>query len=121
VLEHVDDPHKACNEIMRVSERGFIEWPSAFSEIGYGYPSDTRGWPYHKWFMWLDMDGTLVFRRKTKKNIHDFCSCHFGIFCHDIIKKYSLDLNVFLKKLPYRLRCPSFTWEGVFRYRVMEE
>ena len=35
VLEHVKDPVKACNEIMRISRRGYIESPTKDFEIIY--------------------------------------------------------------------------------------
>lgn len=42
VLEHVIDPVKACNEIMRVSKAGYIETPATLWEAHFGRK-------YHKW------------------------------------------------------------------------
>ena len=54
VLEHVDNPKKACNEIMRVASKGYIETPTRLSDIMYNY---TR---IHKWNI-SAVDDTLVF------------------------------------------------------------
>ncbi len=38
VLEHVEDPKTACEELMRVARRGFLETPSKINEFLHGYP-----------------------------------------------------------------------------------
>ena len=57
MIEHVDDPIKACKEIMRVSKEGIIICPSMFAEYIF-----TR--PYHKWFVTY-RGNTLIFIEKT--------------------------------------------------------
>ena len=42
VIEHVENPHLACEEIMRCSHEGVIICPSAFAETAFGRP-------YHLW------------------------------------------------------------------------
>lgn len=120
ILEHVDDPEKACKELMRISKSGFIETPNSFIELGYGYPGDERGWPYHKWYNWITPDNTIVFRRKTKENVHDYCHCMFGNFSEKIYKEYQGKFHKFLKKLPYPLRAYSLVWEGKFKYKIID-
>lgn len=56
VLEHVDDPEKAMNELMRVGQKGYIETPSEFLE-------KIKSSPGHKWYVSLK-NGVLIFRGK---------------------------------------------------------
>lgn len=57
VLEHTEDPERACRELMRVASRGFIEVPRKFTEFLAGYPA-------HRWLVdWVN--NTLVFEPKT--------------------------------------------------------
>ena len=53
VLEHVDDPGAACEELMRVAHRGFIETPRKWTEYYAGHPT-------HQWLI-EEMDSRLVF------------------------------------------------------------
>jgi SAM-dependent methyltransferase len=121
ILEHVDDPEAACKELMRIGKRGFIEGPLAISEVGYGYPGEERGWPFHKWYNWVTPDQTLVFKRKTKENLDDYCSCMYGNFCYSVFEYYKNDFNRFFRRLPYPIRGFSMTWEGDFKFRIIDE
>lgn len=53
VLEHVDDPGSACEELMRVAHRGFLETPRKWTEYYAGHPT-------HQWLV-DDVEGRLVF------------------------------------------------------------
>ncbi len=55
LLEHVDNPDRACRELARVAKRGYIETPHEFQERLIG------GTPAHKWFV-VEREGRLVFR-----------------------------------------------------------
>jgi len=56
VLEHATDPVQFASELARVAAAGFVQLPSAESEL-------TFGWAFHPWL--VDRDGdTLVFRPK---------------------------------------------------------
>jgi hypothetical protein len=44
VLEHATDPAAFAAELARVSERGFVQVPSAVAEL-------TFGWPFHPWLV----------------------------------------------------------------------
>ena len=62
VLEHVTNPERACSELVRVAGAGYIETPDPFYEQGYNYPAlEERGWPFHRWYVWVDEAGTLIF------------------------------------------------------------
>ena len=56
VFEHLDDPAKACREMMRIAQAGVIITPSYFAEIIFGRP-------YHRWLV-MDRENTLFFFRK---------------------------------------------------------
>ena len=59
VLEHATDPVQFASELARVAAAGFVQLPSAESEL-------TFGWPFHPWL--VDRDGdTLVFRPKGER------------------------------------------------------
>ncbi|MGL4943345.1 MAG: class I SAM-dependent methyltransferase [Thermoguttaceae bacterium] len=65
VIEHVENPHLACEEIMRISSAGVIICPSSFAETVFGRP-------YHLWQV-LTRGNTLIFIRKRKVD-----NCPFG-------------------------------------------
>jgi ADP-heptose:LPS heptosyltransferase/predicted O-methyltransferase YrrM/glycosyltransferase involved in cell wall biosynthesis/SAM-dependent methyltransferase len=64
VLEHVDDPDKACREIMRVGKRGYIETPAPVKDFIF----DTAKVSHHRWG--VECDGSsLVFREYSQKQV----------------------------------------------------
>jgi len=58
VIEHTNNPHKACEEIMRISKAGYITTPVANFER-------KRPNPAHNWYVWTDDGKTLRFRHKS--------------------------------------------------------
>lgn len=86
VIEHVDNPVEFVQEIQRVGKRGYLEWPSIYTELisgGFGeqnkiqqlFSEDERfvlkklehgqGTRGHKWFI-VPLDNTVFFIPKTK-------------------------------------------------------
>jgi hypothetical protein len=73
-LEDVRDPIGACEELMRVAKRGYIEVPSREREIFHTKPMMRlrsflgrplrAGFGHHRWFCELEANG-LVFTAKT--------------------------------------------------------
>lgn len=59
LLEHLYNPKKACDELKRVSKKGFIEVPNVQYEIFWG-SGTTPG--VHKWIAGVK-DGAVFFRR----------------------------------------------------------
>lgn len=57
VLEHVEDPALAAAELSRVARRGYVEVPSRLNERMIPYP-------FHRWLVTRDTDGTLLFSGK---------------------------------------------------------
>jgi SAM-dependent methyltransferase len=57
VIEHVDNPGAACDEMMRVAKTGLLRCPNAMAEYLYGRE-------YHRWLV-LERGGVVVFLEKT--------------------------------------------------------
>lgn len=73
VLEHVNDPSKACEELMRVGKKGYIETPTRLSDVMFNY---IRLKDHHLWHVSC-LGGTLVFmewedRERRDTQINDF-------------------------------------------------
>ncbi len=76
VLEHATDPAAFAAELARVAPAGFVQLPSAESEL-------TFGWPFHPWL--VDREGeTLVFRPKGDRQ------APFGPFFHESYQRSAL-------------------------------
>jgi hypothetical protein len=117
VLEHTCDPAAACHELMRVGRAGYIETPSPFYEQGYNYPRPDRGWPFHRWFVYINDDETLIFEPKTDSTVNDFCHCRHGQFVRDLYTKVE-DLNRIHKVLPHNCNNTVLKWVDGFRFEV---
>lgn len=61
VLEHVDDPRRACRELARVAKRGYIETPNLGKDIWL----NTAKISNHHWYV-ENFSGKLVFTRYPK-------------------------------------------------------
>lgn len=57
VLEHIEDPSAACEELMRVASAGFIRCPGVFDEIFFGKR-------YHKWMTMMRGRKVWFFRKR---------------------------------------------------------
>lgn len=117
VLEHTKDPETACNELMRVAKAGYIETPSPFYEQGYNYPHPERGWPFHRWFVWLGNNQTLIFEPKTPESIDYFCDCWHSQFIKKIFSAVG-DINQIHKLLPHECNYTVLHWSGRFNFEV---
>jgi len=56
VLEHVDDPKCACEELMRVGKRGYLETPSLMTDVMFSWAKGM-----HKWFTIIINDRIVFF------------------------------------------------------------
>jgi hypothetical protein len=56
VIEHTEDPGKACKELVRIAEEGIISFPPMQAEIMFGRKD-------HNWFVVVDR-GRLLFIKK---------------------------------------------------------
>lgn len=57
VLEHVDNPEKACVELMRIAKRGYIETPTRTSDIFFNFTHIPN---HHKWHIVI-LNNTIIF------------------------------------------------------------
>lgn len=107
-LEHVDDPARACAEIIRVAKRGFIDVPRYLGDIHMEHPE-------HKWFIDL-VDGVLIFQRKPVRNLD---SPFLGLYP---LVAYMLDRRIKLMiEYYYRnISCVQLLWKDKFDYKVTD-
>lgn len=63
VLEHMDDPAKACQELMRVGKRGYIETPTLAKDMLFAW---ARG--MHKWHV-MAVGDTLIFCEYAERQL----------------------------------------------------
>lgn len=105
-LEHVADPAAACEELMRIARRGYLEVPHLWSELMLGYPA-------HRWLIEL-VDGVLTFRRRTFLQ-HPFKQILRGDAFTDaeFHRRYEFAFR--------NLQAVQLAWEGRFEYRVIDE
>ena len=112
VLEHVTDPASACEELMRVGKRGYIETPTRMSDIMFNY---THLQDHHRWHI-NRIGTTLIFmpweaaeRRDTQVNE----------FFHMAKSKYKNPFQDLFRRhrdLFVNMLC----WEGRFVYYVID-
>lgn len=77
VLEHVPDPAKACEEIMRVGKSGYIETPSRTSDIMFNFTGLKN---HHRWHIILAKN-TLIFCEWADREQRDTgCTDFFKMF-----------------------------------------
>lgn len=136
VFEHLEDPAKACEEMMRIAQSGVIIAPSFFSELIFGRK-------YHKWMI-MQRENTLLFFRKrafedtpfgdgpTRKKIGDKWESDSNTNPFDILlndgnwytgnEKFDR-LSVKIRGLYYShhpLIETNFLWENKFEYKIYE-
>lgn len=70
IAEHVDDPERLCNELMRVGKRGYIETPGPLDEL---FLNET----FHKWIVRRKGDSLLF---TEKKSFKPFSKLFYRIF-----------------------------------------
>ena len=101
VLEHLNDPQAACQEIIRVGKRGYIECPSSWHEIVF--PAGD-----HKWLVDHERN-CLIFREKLDEERQDILGLQYPFI------EISKDID-FLEYWKYRyvrkVRNVEFYWEN---------
>ena len=55
-IEDLEDPRRCCEEMSRVGHRGYLEVPSALSELTRGVEGreDYRGYCHHRYIFWVE-------------------------------------------------------------------
>jgi 2-polyprenyl-3-methyl-5-hydroxy-6-metoxy-1,4-benzoquinol methylase len=108
VLEHVEDPMKACAEIMRVGRRGFLETPNHAKDTLFAWAENM-----HKWHV-VSIANTLVFFEYSQRQRQGIRSTAwrdiiFSRFYHPLQKAFFENQDVFNTML---------SWDGDFKVVV---
>ncbi|MBF0099620.1 MAG: class I SAM-dependent methyltransferase [Desulfobacterales bacterium] len=103
VLEHTSDPQKACEEMMRVAKRGYVEVPRKWTELYAGHPT-------HRWLI-DDCNGKILFEPITY-TVSPFMNFALPAVWNSkelVQQAYEIHLNV---------PCIQFEWQDRFAYEV---
>jgi len=106
ILEHVEDPTKACQELMRISKGGYIETPSYFNEVLFGKE-------YHGWLVFYD-DREKVLRFYKKRPFEDRA---FGKMFVNILEQSAFGRSLHQKN--NALFINGFEWRDSFNFEVI--
>lgn len=110
VLEHVEDPARACTELMRVGRRGYVECPRSWTE--YVFSSQE-----HRWLVDAEC-GVLVFRGKLAKEGGDPLGLR-GVLIPRLRRDPSFARQWNSRRM-LRLRNVEFRWEDRFPFLVIQ-
>jgi ubiquinone/menaquinone biosynthesis C-methylase UbiE len=113
LLEHVENPAKSCEEIMRVGKRGYIETPTRMSDTMFNFASIKN---HHKWFIeklgnvliFMEYDTEKMRDIKTNYYFEQFQSEWENPFQNLVRNNQDIFYNMFL-------------WKGVFFYYVFDK
>jgi hypothetical protein len=119
VLEHVEEPERACREIMRTGRAGYIETPSPFLEQGMALTDEMSPtqW-FHRWLVFSPSPGLLVFEPKTVQEVMRFCSCRDGQFLREFYG--SLDFQEAQHFFRRSSKTTIFYWNRSFQVEVRD-
>jgi len=108
LLEHTRNPIIACEELIRVGKRGYIETPSLMTDVLFSWAKGM-----HKWFTVI-MCNRIVFFEYNRRLAEGIRSSYWkdSIFS----KRYHPLQSVFFQNLD--LFNNSMIWEGQFNYSI---
>jgi len=107
LLEHVQNPGKAIEEITRVGKKGYLEVPLAAFDLLKPFKS-------HLWFCELDKGELVFFRRKAEENLYTQTLKKFGQ------KYFDSPFFQYLFAKDWRFIFVSFFWKRKIKYRVIK-
>ncbi len=112
VLEHVDNPEKACSELMRIAKRGYIETPTKAKDLWLNSAKVSN----HKWAVEKE-NGVLVFSEYSTEELGGLeCGVLMEMHCRPETKREKgFSALIYLKA---ELFNTMLLWEGSFEYRV---
>ena len=120
VLEHVNSPDFACQEIQRVGSAGYVETPSPLLEQGLALQDlDSAEHWTHKWFVFAPNKDLLVFEPKTRQEVARFCSCSDGQFMQEFFS--SLDMRSAQHCFRRAAKTTIFYWKSAFGVEVRKQ
>jgi uncharacterized protein YbaR (Trm112 family) len=103
ILEHLDKPEAAIDELTRVAQQGYIETPSEIHEYL------DLNFPFHRWAVSLE-DGDLVFREKP----HDIGTHPLS----EAVRQKGNNTRRFLQNHHEDINILSVFWKRSVTYRV---
>lgn len=113
VLEHVEDPARACQELMRIGKRGYIETPSKISDVMFNF---TKIPNHHKWHTQI-LNNTLIFLEWKDRERRDLGTDYFFHQFHSQWKNPFQDLVYENRDLFVNM----MLWENKFDYIVINK
>jgi SAM-dependent methyltransferase len=111
VLEHVDDPGRACSELVRVGRRGYIETPSLMTDVLFSWAKDM-----HKWFT-VAIGNRLVFFEYGPRLIEGVRDSYWAQSVFS--KKHHPIQDLFFKNQD--IFNSALIWHGRFEYTVFRQ
>lgn len=111
VLEHVKSPAKACDEIIRVGRRGYIETPSRLSDFMF----NTVSLGFHLWQV-DKINNKLIFRRYSEREKEGIKETKFFDLVLAPYRNFVQDCFWNNTDQFYTM----FYWEGSFEYLVID-
>ena len=131
IAEHIDDPSKLCEELIRIGKRGYIETPSKFCEMMLGEV-------FHKWYVY-SKNNTLIFEKKNKSHPLGLLNKifyaifyantkregRFTLYFHNkYFRAISSRLIYYFLIKPWRIfkkiTYTCFEWEDKFNYKIID-
>lgn len=102
VIEHVNHPEKAVEEMNRVAKRGYLATPSPLREqLACPFPFEAAT-DFHLYYCWTGREpNTLHVIRKSADRIGEYCHCSFGQlgrYLFYLQRKLKLDLEPFMPR-----------------------
>ena len=112
VLEHTINPEKACNELMRIAKRGYIETPTFAKEIWLNSAKISN----HKWGI-ENINNKLIFFEYTHKEIEGLGnSILLNMHCSpQTAREKAFSALIYLKA---NVINTMLLWEDSFKYEV---
>lgn len=110
VLEHVSTPSLACNEIMRIAKRGYIETPTRISDVMFNYTY------IHSWHIAM-VGNSLIFMPYSQREANGT-----GMNAFELQKQspYQNDFSQLVSN-NRDLFCNMMLWKDRFDYYVFDQ
>lgn len=113
VLEHVSDPARACEELMRIGKRGYIETPTRVSDIMLNFCHLKE---HHKWY--IVMAGSILFffewdeRERKDTGCNDFFKMLHSDYSNPFQTLFHANRSLFVNMM---------SWNNSFHYYIFDK
>ncbi len=113
VLEHVSDPARACEELMRIGRRGYIETPTRMSDIMLNFCHLKE---HHKWYVVMAGSTLFFFEWDERERKDTGCSDFFKMLHSDCSNPFQTlfhaNRNLFVNMM---------SWNNTFHYYIFDK